>query len=233
MVFGVNKSLIVLIMCISSFLILSDMVDAFEPIRPETNLVLPTSKEYNIKQIKQLSIEDSYNQIKDIILLYDEDYTHKAVYESFKNRKKQSINYALNKLKAPPYFYETETPIRNIDHEVSKRIFEIFPNESTTAILKAYESGDLTTKINIIKVIGNIEDNESRVIKRLLLATLEDKTEFDLEKAEITGEPMRICDYVYNQLVYRYRIKKVLRSIGNLHSIETREYHIERLKNHL
>lgn len=233
MVFGVNKSLIVLIMCISSFLILSDMVDAFEPIRPETNLVLPSSKEYNIKQIKQLSIEDSYNQIKDIILLYDEDYTHKAVYESFKNRKKQAINYALDKLKAPPYFYETETPIRNIDHDVAKSIFEIFPNESTTAILKAYKSSDLMTRVNIIKVIGNIEDNESRVIKRFLITALEDKTEFDLEKAEIIGEPMRICDYAYNQLVYRYRIKKVLRSIGNFHSIETREYHIERLKNHL
>ena len=233
MVFCVNKSLIVLIMCISSFLILSDMVDAFEPIRPETNLVLPNSKEDKIKQIKKLPIEDSYNQIKDIILLYDEDYTHKAVYESFKNRKKQAINYALDKLKASPYFYEMETPIRNIDHDVSKRIFEIFPNESTTNILKAYESSDLATKINIIKAIGNIEDNESRVIKRLFLAALEDKTEFDLEKTEITGESMRICDYTYNQLVYRYRIKKVLRSIGNFHSIETREYHIERLKNHL
>ncbi len=233
MVFGVNKSLIVLIMCILFFLVLSNMTDAFEPIKPETNLVLPSTKEDNIKQIKKLSIKDSYNQIKDIILLYDEDYTNKAVYESFNNRKKQAINYALDKLKNPPYFYETETPIRNLDHDVAKRIFEIFPNESTTAILRTYESGDLATKVNIIIVIGNIEDNESRVIKRLLLAALEDKTKCNMEKTEIIGEPMRICDYAYNQLVYRYRIKKVLRSIGNFHSIETREYHIEKLKNHL
>ena len=111
------------------------------------------------------------------------------------------------------------------------RFFEVFPNESIPAILKAYESSDSATKVNIIMAIGDIEDNGSRLIKRLLLTALEDKTELDQDKSEITGEPMRICDYAYNQLVYRYRITKVLRSIGNFLSIETRNDHIEKLKN--
>lgn len=44
---------------------------------------------------------------------------------------------------------------------------------------------------------------------------------------------MRICDLAYNQLVLRYRLKNVLRTIGPVHRIETQDSHIEILKGKL
>ena len=47
---------------------------------------------------------------------------------------------------------------------------------------------------------------------------------------ETVGEPLRICDVAYNQLVLRYNVKGVLRVIGTIHKIDVRNYHIEKLK---
>ena len=44
---------------------------------------------------------------------------------------------------------------------------------------------------------------------------------------------MRICDVAYNQLVLRYRIKNVLRTIGPIYRPENRDYHISVLKGRL
>ncbi len=67
------------------------------------------------------------------------------------------------------------------------------------------------------------------VIRLLLIEALDDDTSCEDRLPETVGEPLRICDVAYNQLVLRYNIKGVLRTIGTVHNLEAREYHIQKL----
>jgi HEAT repeat protein len=116
------------------------------------------------------------------------------------------------------------------DLYIGKKMFEVFPGEAIPKLLKLYETGDATTRGNVIRVSGNLAGPE---ITALLVNALDDKTFCDPEDPEVEGLPMRICDVAYNQLVLRYRIKNVLRTIGPIYRPENRDYHIAVLKGRL
>ena len=44
------------------------------------------------------------------------------------------------------------------------------------------------------------------------------------------ANPLRVCDVAYNLIVLHYGIQNVLRTIGTVHRIEVRDYHIDKLK---
>jgi hypothetical protein len=67
----------------------------------------------------------------------------------------------------------------------------------------------------------------------LLTEALHDTSICQDLSGEALGEPLRICDMAYNQLMIRYSIKDVMRTIGTGHSIEVRDHHIRVLEDKL
>jgi hypothetical protein len=67
-------------------------------------------------------------------------------------------------------------------------------------------------------------------IRELLIDALDDEAFCEDTDPESIGKPLRICDVAYNQLVIRYKIKKVQRVIGSIHAIDMRNQHIRILK---
>ena len=57
-----------------------------------------------------------------------------------------------------------------------------------------------------------------------------DKSVCEEKLPESVGDPLRVCDVAYNQIVLHFEIQNVLRTIGTVHRIEVRDYHIDKLK---
>jgi len=67
-------------------------------------------------------------------------------------------------------------------------------------------------------------------IKHLLIEALDDVASYGELAPDDMGEPLRVCDMAYNQLVLRYSIRNVHRTIGPGNIIETRDQLIDILK---
>jgi len=114
------------------------------------------------------------------------------------------------------------------DFTIVKRMFETFPEDATLMLVSRYGRSDAVTKGNIIQAAGNIAGGQD--IRALLIQALDEKSVYEEENPNSVGKPMRICDLAYNQLVLRYKIRHVLRTISPAHRIEDRDYHIGILK---
>jgi hypothetical protein len=205
--------------------------NAAEPERPDVNHVFDFEKEAKINDVVNLPTQEAFEKLKGLEFLINDNLLHKAVFKTFKNRKKEGINLALNYLKLPEREIINGKSIdRTNDFYVVKKIFEVFPEESVNKILKLYKNGDAVTRGNIIRASGNVSGN---AVRKLLIKALNDKAVCEEEYPEMAGEPLRICDVAYNQLVLRYNIKNVLRTIGNVYRIEVRDYNIDILKSKL
>jgi hypothetical protein len=66
--------------------------------------------------------------------------------------------------------------------------------------------------------------------RSILKEALEDKSVCEETLPETLGDPLRVCDEAYNQIVLHFGIQNVLRTIGTVHKIEVRDYHIDKLK---
>ena len=113
----------------------------------------------------------------------------------------------------------------------AKSILEAFPDESVPALRALYRRGDALTRGNIVRSSGGIPGGDA--VRDLLVGALEDKSFCEAASPESVGEPLRVCDAAYNQLVLRYRVKGMLRTIGPAHRVEIRDYHIGILKTKL
>jgi hypothetical protein len=204
---------------------------ASEPSSPDVNRTFDTKKEEKINQISDRSPKDAFERFKDVDFVTDVDYMHKAIYKTFRQRKAEGVDLALRTLSLPVTEHiHGETVHRARDLRVAKAILTVFPEDSIPRLLALYENGDPITKGNIIRVSGSLAGPD---VGNFLMKALDEKTFCDPEDPEVDGPPMRICDLAYNQLVLRYRLKNVLRTIGPVHRIETRDSHIEILKGKL
>jgi len=204
---------------------------ASESKRPEFDRALDRKKENAIKDTSRLSSPEVFERLKDVEYIADEYYMKKTIYNSFQHREIDGIALSLQKLSLPEKEFTNGNAIhRSRDLYVAKKILETFPESSIPKLLKAYDRGDAVTKGNVIRVSGKLA---GPVVDRLLINALYDKTVCDQEDPEADGPPMRICDVAYNQLVVRFQVKDVLRTIGPVHRIENRDYHIDVLKGRL
>ena len=206
-----------------------------EPKKPIFDKTFNAAAETEMQNLKGLHIGKAYNRLKDIDLSKNSDLMHKAVFTAFKNREKETINYALNFLKLPRIESKNGRIVsRSEDLYIAKKIFEVFPEQSVNDILQLYGNSDPSTRGNIIYAVGKMAGGQA--IRNLLIESLDDKTDYDDEETYpegLSGPPLRICDIAYNQLVLRYKIKHVLRAIGHAYRIEVRDYHINILKDKL
>lgn len=207
--------------------------NAQEPRKPDVNKALDLEKESSINRIMYLPPKEAFEQVKSTDFLINADLLHKAIFKTYGHRKTEGINLALNCLKLPVIEMQNGKLVadRTADFYVAKKILEVFPDESVDKLLKLYKKGDAVTKGNIIRASGNIAGGQR--IRSLLIKALDDKTFCEKKNPEMEGDRLRICDVSYNQLVLRYNVENVQRAIGNIDTIEVRDYHIGILKKRL
>ncbi|OGW55641.1 MAG: hypothetical protein A2Y81_01050 [Nitrospirae bacterium RBG_13_43_8] len=218
---------IILTMTLMILVLVSGMsfAAAVEPKKPAVDRVFDVEKEAKIKETASLSTHKAFERLKGADFMVNEDLLNKAIYQSFRQRKGEAISLSLNYLKSPV------TVSRSDDFYVAKKVLQVFPDEAIGKLKKLYQAGDATTKGNVIRAVGNLAGGPD--IQDLLISALEDKTVSGEEDPEVAGDPLRICDEAYNQLVLRYKVKNVLRTIGTGHRVEVRDYHIGILKDKL
>jgi hypothetical protein len=223
---------ILIMMCVSFLADLIAFADVAEPQRPDVNLVFDADKESKINRVASLPLEEAVKQLKGPDFAVDDDMLHKAVFQSFRHRKKEAIALALNYVSAPVVKINGDKILsRGNDFYIARKILQVFPDEAVGELIKLYRAGETATKGNVIRVVGNIAGGPD--LQDLLIDALEDKNVCGEENPEVDGDPLRICDEAYNQLVLRYKVKNVLRTIGPGHRIEVRDYHINILKDKL
>ncbi|MBA4373990.1 MAG: hypothetical protein C0402_14160 [Thermodesulfovibrio sp.] len=214
---------------IYSCMVLAASAAVNEPLRPAVDTPLDSTKEETIDRMIGLSAAEVFERLKDMEFSLSEEFSARAVHRAFGNRKAEILARAIDALKFSMIpMLRGRVAGRSADLGVARRIFEVFPEEAVPALVGLYGSSDTVTKGNILRVSGRIAGGG---IRRLLLAALDDKATCEQEDPEVGGEPLRLCDLAYNQLVLRYRIPKVLRAIGPVYRIEVRDYHIDLMKN--
>ena len=215
---------------ILAFFLMNICAIAKGPIKPNVNRKLAPEKEAKIRELENLSMELTFERLKGVDFLGDNDLLNRAIFASFRYRKNAAIDYSLQYLERPRVQLENDMPVSRANElYVVKKVFEVFPSEAADTLLELYDSSGPVTRGNVVRVSGKLAGGDA--IRELLINALNDKAFCENEHPEMTEEPMRVCDVAYNQLVLSYSIKNVLRTIGPIYNIETRDYHIEILKN--
>jgi hypothetical protein len=213
-------------------LMLAVSLNAMEPQKPETDHIFGLKEEQKIMELSAVPLDESFKQLKTMDFLINDNLLHKAIFEAFGYRKAEAVDYALHILQLPEKkIVSGKLVIGADDFYLAKKIFEVFPEESVAHLVSLYKKGNVVTKANVIRALSKIAGGEP--IRKLLIDALDDKTPAQDDNPEMEGIPLRICDIAYNQLVLRYEIKNVLRTIGTVYGTEVRQYHIDILKNKL
>lgn len=207
------------------------VVYAQEPLKPDVSRMFNFEKEEKINHLSNVSTEEAFKKLTALEFMFDENLLHKAIYKAFEHRKSEAVALVINNLTL--HQHQTMNG-KIIDSEnslyIARNFLAVFPEEAMESLLKLYNTADPPTRANIIYTAGNMSGQR---IKDLLIQALDDKTVFEKENPEIMGYRLRICDVAYNQLVIRYKINNILRTIGNEFKAETRDYHINILKKKL
>jgi hypothetical protein len=197
-----------------------------EPAKPDVSMKFNEEKEAKIAQISGLPIAEVFAQLKSDEFVAEPELMYKALHNAFSSRKTEALNFARNYLTSEL----TETVDgrkkgRVKDFNIARKVFETFPEESTSMMLALYSEGDSVARGNIIRALGNVTGGEE--VRQVLVQALDDASFAESEDPDSVGEPMRVCDLAYNQLVLRYGIRDVLRTISPSHRIDVRDYHID------
>lgn len=221
-----NRSIVYLLI---SFLLWAGFACADEPAPPVVDTPFDPETESEMDQLASMPIDQAFKQLANDQYFRDEKALYKAIFKAFKERKKEALDFAAGNLKFPVIEKrEGKTVNKNYEFNIAKKMFEVFPDDAIELLTQLYNSGDPITRENVINAAGNVTGTKTR---KLLMDALDDKTHSEQTYPESMGESMRICDDAYNQLVLRYRVKNVLRTIGPVYDVEDRDYHISVLNN--
>ncbi|MFC1676089.1 Ig-like domain-containing protein [Planctomycetota bacterium] len=185
-----------------------------------------------IEQLKTLSVSDALVRLEEMDFLADETLLKIAIARAFEDTTAQAIALSLNTVKLPlTDISDGKFVSRASAFYVAGKVFQVFSAESIDGLLTVFDSGDAVTRGNVIKTAGALVDQPA--ISAMLKGALNDKADYEDNHPDSIGDPLRICDLAYNQLVLNLQIKNVLRMIGTVHSVEDRDYHIAQLKSKL
>jgi hypothetical protein len=200
-----------------------------EPAKPKTDFILEPHKEYEVNRLVREEVDEVFAELKDNTFQNDPRLLRKAIHEAFKDRPQRAVRYALGRVasRAP----SKEAIIWNrgaSDEAIGRDILKIFPEEAADMLPDVFYAGTPYSRGNLIRAAGTIAGGEN--VHDLLIDALYDQEFCEPEMPDTAGLPMRVCDVAYNQLVLRYKIPNVLRTIGVSHSISARNYHIDQIK---
>ena len=183
------------------------------------------AKEAKLQTLKNLSREDVFQNLKREDFFYDDDFLKKGIDRAFKNRKEEVVRFAIGHLKTGKKTRDVEEA-KNF--HVAKKILQMFPDESQGYLAELYSSGDPGMRRNVVHAVAGMPGSD--FTRYILMNALEDKSVCEENFPETVGEPLRVCDVAYNLIVLHYQVQNVLRTIGTVHRIEVRDYHIDKLK---
>lgn len=182
-----------------------------------------------IQYLCTLNMEDAFKELKRPGYLTNRSFADKTIHAAFDPRRMEAIDFSLKLLMEPlTEVIEGQSLARVRDFNLVKLIFEAFPAEAVPRLLTLYRYGDGITRGNIIRVAGGIDGGVP--IDSLLIEALDDKFPAVERNPEQFCEPLRVCDLAYSQLVLKFKIRRVLRTINPFHNEFTRDYHINILK---
>jgi PKD repeat protein len=184
---------------------------------------LTSKQQAEIAEIKILSTADAFGKLCEGRYIANLELSKKAISEVFAGAENEAVDYALNILLSPAQKVNKLT--------IAKRILLQFSNISAGRLSALYPQADESINVNIINAAGAIVSDPG--IRSMLIKALDDKYMTYDDNPELVGEPLRICDVAYNQLVLNLKVKGVLRTIGTGMPVETRDYHIGVLKTKL
>lgn len=193
-------------------------VDAGEP-------MLNPAKEAKLQQLKNVSLESAFAQLKDLDFFYDDEFLDEGIDRAFMNKKDEAVRFALRQIQSKR---DPKDMSKAKDFHVAKKILQRFPNKSQSSLTEIYNSGPPETRKNAICIMAGLPMNDS--LRALLMRALEDKSFLEESSPESAGEPLRVCDALYNEIVWQYGIPNVPRTMGMVHEIQVRDYHIGKLK---
>jgi hypothetical protein len=205
---------------------ISAIGETSEPAKPDVSMKFSEEKEAKVAQISGLPIAEVFAQLKSDEFVAEPELMYKALHKAFSSRKAEALNFARNYLTSElAEAVDGRKNGRVKDFNIARKVFETFPEESITMMLSLYNEADSVTKGNVIRALGNVSGGED--IRRVLVQALDDPEFAESEDPESLGEPMRVCDIAYNQLVLRYGVRNVLRTISPAHKLDVRDYHID------
>jgi hypothetical protein len=182
-------------------------------------------KNAKIQRLSNLSTEDVFQSLKGGDFVYDDEFLKRGIDRAFKNRKQKGVQFAINHIQTGK---KTKDIGEAKNFHVAKKILQAFPDESKDYLVQLYNSGDPGIRRNVVHVVGGMPNSD--FARSILMEALEDKSVCEESSSESLGDPLRVCDVAYNQIVLHFGIQNVLRTIGTVHKIEVRDYHIDKLK---
>lgn len=227
-----TKKLILLTSIMIMQISMASLVNAEESESPQPRIYagLTARKEAKISFLKTMAVKDVIQNIQDEDFIIDDGYANRAINVALADRKEESLDTALDLLKRPKVeIIDGRRTNRSDQILVAKKILQVFQEEGLNRISGIYSSSEPTAKANFIEALGGMSGSEPN---DMLVAALDDKS-FCEADPETEGEPMRVCDAAYNQLVLKYKIPDVLRTIGPAYTIDQRDYFISVLKEKL
>jgi hypothetical protein len=179
-----------------------------------------------IPRLSNSSTEDAFQRLNGQDFVYDERSLESGIYQAFTNRKEEGIRLAIIHVQRG---WKARDEEKAKSFHVAKRILQQFPAESEGYLENLYRNGDPEIRGNVVRVVAGMPGSE--FTRSLLTKALDDQSFCEEESPESVGDPLRVCDVAYNQIVAHYGIRNVLRTIGTGHRTEVRDYHIDQLKN--
>ena len=166
-------------------------------------------KDAKIQQLTNLSTEDVFQNLKREDFFYEDEFLKRGIGRAFKNRKKEGVRFAIG-------YIQTGKKTRDVEKaknfHVAKKILQTFPDESQEYLEKLYNSGDPGIRRNVVIVVAGMPSSD--FTRSILTEALEDKSVCEEQLPESVGDPLRVCDVAYNQIVLHFGIQNVLRTIG-------------------
>lgn len=186
------------------------------------------AREAKLRQLKNASVESVFAQLKADDFIYDHEFFDEGINRAFMDKKDEAVRLALRQIQSSRNSRDT---VKAKDFFVAKKILQKFPDKSQKHLMEIYRTGAPEIRKNAICILAGLPMNDS--VRELLMQALDDKSFCDEDPPGSTGEPLRVCDALYNEIVWQYEIPNVLRTIGAVHKIEVRDYHIGKLKSWL
>ena len=183
-------------------------------------------KNSKIRLLASLSAEDAFQRLKEPDFFYEEELLNRGIKQAFSKKKKDGIRLALTYIQKS----QKQGDVQNArSFYVAKRILQKFPKASIKHLAELYYGGGPQIRKNVVQVVAGMQSEEV-VVRSILTNALDDKQFCEEELPDSMGDPLRVCDVAYNQIVLHFGIRDVLRTIGTAHRIEVRDYHIDKIR---
>jgi hypothetical protein len=193
---------------------------------------LSAAEQQKISNLDNLTVPQILDELDDPNITTDENLMNNAISSSLEDKEQTAVDEAINRIKTDELKRTDPNSYRKArNFYVARKVANYFADVSANKLVDLYKDKDPYVRGRAVKSAGELSDISS--VKTMLTKALDDKSNSEDKDAEMEGQPLRVCDVAYNQMVLNENVTGVLRTIGNGLAIEDRDYHIGILKDKL